>query len=125
MGILHGHALVVARRLHGPASVVWIILFGIHAVVYLKRALVSGGEEITPAGRSVRGQRARAQLIGSAVITGLVIAAATVPAQHRWVHLRRDHHHGDRTTATNIDHRFLSRAAAVTSAEQRYRGRPR
>ena len=29
MGILHGQALVVARRLHGPASVVWLVLFAV------------------------------------------------------------------------------------------------
>src|SRR5262249_36215164 len=36
MGVLHGHGLVVARRLHGPASVVWIVLLGVHVLVYLK-----------------------------------------------------------------------------------------
>jgi hypothetical protein len=39
MGILHGHSLVVARRLHGPASVLWMVLVGVHVLVYLKRDL--------------------------------------------------------------------------------------
>src|SRR6478609_7658696 len=26
MGVLHGHALLIARRVHGPASAVWIVL---------------------------------------------------------------------------------------------------
>lgn len=52
MGILHGHALVVARRLHGPASVVWIVLVGVHVLVYLKRSLIRGTEDITAARRA-------------------------------------------------------------------------
>jgi hypothetical protein len=94
MGFLHGHALVVARRLHGPASVVWLVLFGVHALVYLKRALISGSREVTAAGRDVPGRSRRAFLVGATAVSGLVIGAATVPTQHRWVHLRR-HDHGD------------------------------
>jgi hypothetical protein len=33
-------------------------------------------------------------LVAVTVVSGLVIGTATVPAQHRWVHLRR-HDHGD------------------------------
>jgi hypothetical protein len=92
MGILHGHALVVARRLHGPTSVIWIVLFAIHALVYLKRALIGSRQEIIAAGRSVQGRGVRGYLIAATVVSGLIIGAATVPAQHRWVDLPRDHH---------------------------------
>lgn len=92
MGFLHGHALVVARRLHGPASVVWLVLFAVHALVYLKRALISSSEELTAAARSVPGRRKRGYLIATAVASGLVIGAVTVPAQHHWVRLPGDHH---------------------------------
>ena len=92
MGIVHGHALEVARRLHGPASVVWLVLFAVHALVYLGQALVAGGREITGARPSVPGRRRRGYLIASAVASGLIIGAATVPAQHHWVRLPRDHH---------------------------------
>jgi len=90
MGVLHGHALVVARRLHGPASVVWLVLFGVHALVYFRRALIGSSKELAD-GRSVAGRRRRAAVIAAAVALGLVIGAGTVPAQHRWVHLSRDH----------------------------------
>ena len=70
MGILHGQALAFARQLHGPASVVWLVLFAIHALVYLKRALVSSRQEIiAAAGRSVQGRRVRGYLIAAAVIS--------------------------------------------------------
>ena len=47
MGILHGQALAVARRLHGPASVVWLAVFAIHALVYLKRALIGSSHDLS------------------------------------------------------------------------------
>ena len=93
MGVLHGHALVIARQLHGPASVVWLLLFGVHALVYLRAALVGSRQEIVAAGRFVQGRRVRGSLVAIAVLGGLVVGVATVPAQHRWVHLRRHDHH--------------------------------
>jgi hypothetical protein len=92
MGLLHGHALAVARRLHGPASVVWLVLFGIHALVYLRQALTSSSQEVIAAARSVPGRRGRGFVIATAVVSGLLIGAVTVPAQHHWVRLPRDHH---------------------------------
>ena len=47
MGVLHGQPLSIARRLHGPASVIWIVLVGVHALVYLQRALTSSAEDAT------------------------------------------------------------------------------
>src|SRR5215472_7302265 len=35
MGILHGRPLQIARQLHGPASVIWLLLVGMHVLVYL------------------------------------------------------------------------------------------
>jgi hypothetical protein len=94
MGVLHGHPLVVARRLHGPASVIWLILFAVHALVYFKRALIGSSRELSVAGRSVPGRRWRTRVIAAAVVSGLIIGAATVPAQHRWIQLPRHHHRG-------------------------------
>jgi len=96
MGILHGHALTVARRLHGPASVIWIVLVAVHVLVYLKGALVSSSEDVVPSSRaSVRGASARAYLLATSVVSGVVIGIATVPAQHFCVKLPRDHRHHD------------------------------
>ena len=96
MGVLHGHSLVVARRLHGPASVLWMLLLGVHVLVYLKRALISGTQDVTAVSRaSVHGARARTYLLSVAVVTGIVVGAATLPAQHRWLHLPRKHDRRD------------------------------
>ena len=93
MGLLHGSALQLARRLHGPASVIWLLLLGLHVVVYLRRALTSTAQDAVPAKREpVPGTTARAYALAFVVICGLVVAAAAVPAQHHWVDLPRDHH---------------------------------
>jgi len=92
MGFLHGHALQIARRLHGPASVIWLLLLGLHVLVYLKRALRSTAEDAVPSKRShAHGATARAYALAAVVISGLVLGAATIPAQHHWIDLRRDH----------------------------------
>jgi len=100
MGVLHGHALEIARRIHGPASVIWLALLGLHIVVYLRRALRSSAQDALPAKREpVRGTTARASAVTAAAICGLLLAAASVPAQHRWVGLPRDHHDQERHDA--------------------------
>jgi hypothetical protein len=93
MGLLHGHVLQDARRVHGPASVVWLALLGLHVLVYLRRALRHAADDVLRATRShARGAAARAGVLAAAMICGLVLGGATVPAQHRWINLRRDHH---------------------------------
>lgn len=92
MGLLHGHSLSIARRLHGPASVIWLLLLGLHVLVYLGRAVRRAAEDALPARRRrVRGGNARVYALAVAVAGGLLLAAATIPAQHRWVNLRHDH----------------------------------
>jgi hypothetical protein len=94
MGILHGHALAVARQLHGPSSVVWIVLVVLHALVYLRRALADSTRDVAPSSRGLaRGAGARAYLLSVVLVSGVVTGIATVPAQHHWVDLRHDHHH--------------------------------
>ena len=100
MGVLHGQPLSVARRLHGPASVIWLVLVGVHVLVYLQRALTSSAEDATALRSAVRGARARACLLAAAIVSGVLLGIATVPAQHHWVNLRRDHHHDRNATAT-------------------------
>lgn len=93
MGVVHGEALDVARRLHGPASVIWLVLLGLHVLVYFTRAVRLTAEDALPEQRSeARGAAVRMYVLAAAVVSGLAIAAAAVPAQHRWIDLRRDHH---------------------------------
>jgi hypothetical protein len=92
MGILHGHWLVVARQLHGPASVIWMILLGVHVLVYLKRALISSKQDITAVSRaSVHGASIRYVLLAVAIVAGVMVGAATLPVQHAWLHLPSKH----------------------------------
>lgn len=94
MGLLHGHALEIARRLHGPSAAIWVVLLGIHVLVYLRRALSSTSRDLHQATRrGVQGAAWRTYALATAVVCGFVIAAAIVPAQHHWIDIRHDHEH--------------------------------
>jgi hypothetical protein len=109
MGLLHGHDLQIARNLHGPAAVIWLILLGLHVLVYLGRALNHTVDDALPGKRRpLSGARARAFALTAAVILGLALGAATVPAQHRWVDLRHNYH----------DHRAARTRIAVQERPQ-------
>jgi hypothetical protein len=96
MGVLHGHALQAARRLHGPASVVWLILVGLHVLVYLRHALRSAAADADPATRpEAAGARLRGSVVAAAVVAGLILALVTLPDQHPWLHLHSGHHERD------------------------------
>jgi hypothetical protein len=98
MGLLHGQALQLARRLHGPASVIWLLLIGVHVLVYLRRAVRDYGRDLRPsAGPTVPGARGRSYVLAAALGLGLLAGAAAVPAQHRWINLHRHHDHRDDT----------------------------
>lgn len=43
MGLVHGRALAIARRLHGPSAFLWTVLLGLHVLVYLGRAVRAAG----------------------------------------------------------------------------------
>jgi len=93
MGFLHGSSLQFARNVHGPASVIWMILVGVHVLVYLQRALVYAKEDVEPASRrAVRGARARSLVLGAAIGLGLLAGVGTLSLQHRWLHLPPKHH---------------------------------
>ena len=82
IGLVHGHALLLARRVHGPAAFGWTLLVGLHALRYLRRAL--------------RGARAqRGALLAASVAAGLALGAATLPVDHDWLHLPQRHEHDD------------------------------
>lgn len=95
MGFLHGEALHLARRVHGPASVGWMVLVGAHILVYLRRALRCTTADVGRVTRSaVQGAGLRGLVLAVTLTSGLVLAAATIPVQHPWLHLPSKH--GDR-----------------------------
>jgi hypothetical protein len=91
MGFTHGSALSIARRLHGPSSVVWMLLVGLHVLVYLRRAWLAAREDVVARAR-VHGAWLRTVLLAAAIVVGVGVAVAFIPAQHRWLHLGGDHH---------------------------------
>jgi hypothetical protein len=120
MGLLHGHALQVARSLHGPSSVVFLALLGLHILVYLGRALRSTAQEVLPTTRrTIRGYASRGIAVAVVVVCGLALGGATVPAQHRWVDLPRDHH--DRSAVERLAPGYSAWPSVpiVTSARRR------
>ncbi|HEY2543476.1 MAG TPA: hypothetical protein VGH92_10550 [Gaiellaceae bacterium] len=124
MGFLHGHALSLARSLHGPASVVWLALVGVHVLVYAKRAFVDAAADVVPAERRrVRGATVRASLVAAALVAGIVAGAAFVPAQHRWIDLQHGHHGDLNRRARGGDPLRPLRAASVRGARAGARAR--
>jgi hypothetical protein len=94
MGLVHGEALRVARRIHGPASVLWMIVLGVHVLAYGIRALRAFGDDVQPRRRrEASGARWRTYLVVSTLVLGLAIGLATLPVQHDWLHLGSHHHH--------------------------------
>jgi hypothetical protein len=95
MGLVHGQALTLARRVHGPAAFCWTLLIGAHVLVYLRRALWSTREDLVPrTRRAAAGAAGRMLALGAAVAAGVLLGMATLPAQHHWLHLppKHDHH---------------------------------
>ena len=96
MGFLHGQALQVARNLHGPAAAGWLIVIGAHVLVYIPRALRETAADVTPGTRrKARGAVLRVWALAAAIVAGLVVAVATIPVQHPWLHLPAKHERRD------------------------------
>jgi hypothetical protein len=53
---------------------------GVHVLVYFQRALTSSAEDATALLHAVRGARARAYLLATAIVSGVALGIATVPA---------------------------------------------
>lgn len=92
MGFLHGNALHVARRLHGPAAFLWTVLLGLHVLVYLRRALATARADATARGRAKSaGATLRAYVVAAAIVAGVCVGVATLPVEHHWLHLPAKH----------------------------------
>jgi hypothetical protein len=99
IGLVHGEALHVARRIHGPAAFLWTVTLGIHVLVYTPRALRAAiGDLRARTRRTVVGAGVRASIVVVGVVAGIAVGIATLPVQHDWLHLPPHHHHrhGDR-----------------------------
>ena len=96
IGLVHGSALTLARRVHGPAAFCWTLLVGVHVLAYLRRALRSAHEDLVPqTRRAVVGAAGRMIALGTTIAAGVVLGVATLPAQHHWLHLPAKHERGN------------------------------
>jgi hypothetical protein len=119
MGLLRGHALQLARQLHGPASVIWLVLLGLHVPVYLGRALRDTADDVRPADPTpARGKTGRRYALATAVVCGLVLGGPLVPAQHRWINIRHDHNTGTRVSLLRGTGRSRRRRASGRSSRR-------
>ena len=85
MAFVHGSRLDLARRIHGPAAAGWMITLGVHVVVYARRAVRLFRRDVRRP--TLVGARVRTSLVAAMAAAGLVVALATLPVQHLWVHL--------------------------------------
>ena len=88
MGFVHGNALQLVRRIHGPAAFFWTVTVGAHVLMYIRRALRSTAEDLVPRTRaSAAGATFRTFLVAAAIAGGLVLGVALLPDLHVWLHL--------------------------------------
>lgn len=96
IGVVHGEALQIARRIHGPAAFLWTVTLGIHVLVYTPRALRAAvGDLRTRTRRRVRGAGIRVTIVAAGIVAGVAVGLATLPVQHDWLHLQSHHHRTD------------------------------
>lgn len=86
MAFVHGSALDLARRVHGPAAAGWLLTLGVHVAVHIGRA-------VRAVARDAVGARTRTWIVTGAAAAGLVVGVATLPVQHVWLHLPARHEH--------------------------------
>jgi len=97
IGLVHGQALQVARRIHGPAAFLWTVTLGVHVLAYGVRALrVAAGDIGARTRRQVEGASVRVTIVVATLVAGLIVGLGTLPVQHDWLRLSHDHHEHDR-----------------------------
>jgi hypothetical protein len=92
--IAAGHGGGLPLKLHQISFVVWGVLVVVHVLAYLMRTLRVGPADWRPnAELVVAGVRSRRAALGGALLAGVIIAAATYPAQHAFKVHSRAHPH--------------------------------
>ncbi len=95
--IVVGHRGGQLRTLHTFSFIAWGVLVGVHALAYLTRVLRDGTMDWRRnAVDVVAGVRSRRAIVLGALLVGVVLALATLPAQRTVLHHggHRHHHEG-------------------------------
>jgi hypothetical protein len=83
--LVDGHKVGWLLELHKISFIVWVVLFGVHFLVYLPRVWRSLAHDWTAARRAaVPGAGVRALLVVSALGMGTALAVALVPTVDNW-----------------------------------------
>jgi hypothetical protein len=110
--IVVGHRGGQLRTLHTFSFVAWGVLIAVHVLAYLTRVLRDGTMDWRRSAVDVvAGVRSRRAVLVGALLAGVVLAAATLPAQRTVLH-----HGGHR-------HHHEAAADSVSSARRSTRGR--
>jgi alcohol dehydrogenase class IV len=94
--IVVGHRGGELRTLHTFSFVAWGVLIGVHVLAYLTRVLRDGTMDWRRnAVDVVAGVRSRRAMLVGTLLAGIVLASATLPAQHTVLrHGGHRHHEG-------------------------------
>jgi hypothetical protein len=99
--IIVGHGGGPLLQLHAASFAVWGVLIAVHILAYLTRLPREGAADWRRQAKpSVAGIRSRRAVLLGALLAGVILAAATYPAQDAWLDQRHAHHRdGDATLA--------------------------
>jgi len=79
--------------LHKASFIVWFGAMGVHVLAYLLRTPVLARADV---GGSLAGGTLRRFVVAGAIVAGLIVAVAGLPAAHTWADWAAQHHHHDR-----------------------------
>jgi hypothetical protein len=98
----HGHDRLLT--VHQVSFVVWLVLAGVHVLAYALRTprLVGADVRRAPQGGRILGRRRRFALLAGALLTGLVLAIATLPLAHSWEGGRNDRESGTQSLGSAL-----------------------
>ncbi len=92
--IIVGHGGGPLLQLHAVSFAVWGVVIAIHILAYLTRVVRVGVADWRRyALPKVAGTRSRRAVLLAALLAGVVLALATLPAQQDWLNHRHEHHH--------------------------------
>jgi hypothetical protein len=79
-------------NLHRASFVVWFGLTGVHVLAHLPDVLRAAGGELRRGARALAGSSLRRYALVAAIVAGLVVGLATIPAQGPWLSWVKAHH---------------------------------
>jgi hypothetical protein len=79
-------------NLHKASFVLWLPLTGVHVLAHLRGAAGTASRELRRGARALSGSSLRRYALVAALVAGLVVGLATIPAQGPWLTWVKTHH---------------------------------